>query len=224
MIKLKFFLKSAIGISLFSSVIFLAAGKINFIQGWVYYFLSIFGLVLNIFLIRNNEQLMEERSSLSANTKKWDKKILGLSVIFTLSAYIVAGLDVGRFNYSDTTGYGYIIMGSMLIIIGQIIFAVAKSQNNYFSSVARIQTDRGHKVCDTGLYKVVRHPGYLGMIISWLGFPLIFGSFFSIIPVFISIILLIIRTKLEDKMLYDELVGYTLYSSKTRYKLIPLIW
>jgi hypothetical protein len=68
MIKLKFLLKSIMGVSLFSAILFLSAGRINFIQGWIYYFVSIFGLLINIFLIRNNEQLIKGRTNLASNT------------------------------------------------------------------------------------------------------------------------------------------------------------
>jgi protein-S-isoprenylcysteine O-methyltransferase Ste14 len=88
----------------------------------------------------------------------------------------------------------------------------------------RIQKDRGHVVCDKGLYKIVRHPGYLGMIISLMGLPLITTSTWSIIPTLIAIILLLIRTSFEDKTLTDELDGYIEYTRKTRNKLIPLVW
>lgn len=110
------------------------------------------------------------------------------------------------------------------MIIGQIIFLTARSQNNFFSSVVRIQKDRGHVVCDTGLYKTIRHPGYLGMIISLIGLPFITTSIWSVIPTLIAIILLLIRTTLEDITLINELEGYDEYARKTRYKLIPLIW
>jgi protein-S-isoprenylcysteine O-methyltransferase Ste14 len=111
-----------------------------------------------------------------------------------------------------------------LIIIGQILFLTARSQNDFFSSVVRIQKDRGHVVCDTGLYKIVRHPGYLGMIISLMALPLITTSIWSIIPTLIAIVLLLIRTSLEDKTLINELDGYVEYTKKTQNKLIPFVW
>jgi len=88
----------------------------------------------------------------------------------------------------------------------------------------RIQKERGHIVCDKGLYRIIRHPGYLGMTLSLLAIPLITTSFWSIIPTLMAISLLVIRTSLEDKTLREELEGYVEYSKKTRYKLIPLIW
>ena len=111
-----------------------------------------------------------------------------------------------------------------MTLIGQILFLTARSQNKFFSSVVRIQKKRGHVVCDTGLYKMVRHPGYLGMMISLMGIPLITTSVWSIYPTIIAIILLLIRTTFEDKTLISELDGYSEYTLKTRKKLIPLIW
>jgi protein-S-isoprenylcysteine O-methyltransferase Ste14 len=88
----------------------------------------------------------------------------------------------------------------------------------------RIQKERGHVVCDTGLYKLIRHPGYLGMAISLMGLPLLTSSFWSIIPTALAIILMLVRTSLEDKTLQNELDGYIEYTLKTRYRLIPFVW
>lgn len=118
----------------------------------------------------------------------------------------------------------YNLLGAILTAFGQLLFLIAQKQNRFFSSTIRIQTGRGHIVCETGLYKLVRHPAYMGSIIQSIAFPLIFGSLCSIIPVIASVILLIIRTNLEDKTLKDELKGYREYSEKTRFKIIPLVW
>jgi len=116
------------------------------------------------------------------------------------------------------------LTGVILTITGQLLFLIAQKQNRFFSSTVRIQTDREHVVCDTGLYSFVRHPAYLGSVIQSAGFPLIIGSLWSIIPVSVLIILQLIRTSLEDRTLTAELKGYTEYSVKTRYKMIPFIW
>ncbi len=97
---IKFFLKSFAGVMFFIIIMFIAAGRLNYLQGWIYLVISIFGLVLNIFLIKNNEQLMNERASPGTNVKTWDKKILGLLALTTIAAYITAGLDSGRFHWS----------------------------------------------------------------------------------------------------------------------------
>lgn len=118
----------------------------------------------------------------------------------------------------------YLPFGVIFTVAGQLLFLTAQKQNKYFSSTVRIQTNREHLVCDTGLYKIVRHPAYLGSIIQSIGFPLLFGSLWSIIPISFSILFLITRTVLEDKTLKEELKGYIDYADKIRYKLIPYFW
>jgi protein-S-isoprenylcysteine O-methyltransferase Ste14 len=221
---LKHFVKSFLGISFFFVFMFIAAGKINYFEGWIYFAISIFGLAINIATTKNNDELISERAKPGTNTQSWDKKILGFSALLTILSYIIAGLDSGRFNWSGSFDFRITTLGVFLVIAGQIIFAIAKYQNNFFSSVVRIQTDRNHKVCDRGLYKFVRHPGYLGMTLAWIGFPLVLNSIYSSIPVLMAITLLIIRTNLEDKFLSKELIGYKQYMKKTKYRIIPFVW
>jgi protein-S-isoprenylcysteine O-methyltransferase Ste14 len=138
--------------------------------------------------------------------------------------YVIAGLDSGRFHWSPDFHWSLSLIGIILTASGQLLFLAAQKQNKFFSSTVRIQTDREHTVCETGLYKIVRHPAYMGSIIQLIGYPLLFGSLWSIIPVAILIILHLIRTYLEDKTLTSELRGYPEYSLKTRYKIVPYIW
>ena len=180
--------------------------------------------VVNYTVLRIDSELLEERAKPGEGTKSWDKAILGLSLLVTISMYITAGLDSGRYHWSPQYHWSFYILGIILTALGQLLFLIAQKQNRFFSSTVRIQTERGHTVCETGLYKMVRHPAYLGSIIQSLGFPLLFGSRWSIIPVALSIILLVTRTYLEDKTLKNELQGYLNYSQKTRYKIIPFIW
>jgi protein-S-isoprenylcysteine O-methyltransferase Ste14 len=76
----------------------------------------------------------------------------------------------------------------------------------------------------SGPYKIVRHPGYVGMGLSALAIPLILGSWWALIPGGIAAALIIIRTALEDKTLQAELPGYVEYTKQTRYRLIPGVW
>lgn len=179
---------------------------------------------MNFLMIKNDSELMTERSKAGDGAKAWDKIILGLSGITYLISVVIAGLDSGRFQWSPNFHWSIYVVGVVLTIIGQVIFLTARRENKYFSSIVRIQNDRGHRVCDTGIYKIVRHPGYLGMIISLIAMPLITGSVYSMIPIIVAISLLIVRTYFEDEALKNELAGYTGYSQKTRQRLIPKIW
>jgi protein-S-isoprenylcysteine O-methyltransferase Ste14 len=96
--------------------------------------------------------------------------------------------------------------------------------NAYFSTVVRIQTDRGQTVCSTGPYRFVRHPGYVGTILQSFGLPFLLGSLWALIPGITAVGLMIIRTSFEDRTLQSDLPGYREFVQKVRYRLIPGIW
>ena len=222
--KTKFVLNAFISYSFFSILLFVAAGTLNYFQGWLYVSVNFIATVMNILTIQSNPELMTERTRPGTGIKSWDKRILGFSFLIFVLTLLLAGLDSGRYGWSPEWNWSIYALGVCALISGQIIFLLARSENKYFSTVMRIQKERGHTVCDSGLYRVVRHPGYLGMIVSTIGLPCILGSLWSAIPTFFAIILLCMRTSFEDKTLADELEGYTAYAEKTPYKLIPLIW
>jgi protein-S-isoprenylcysteine O-methyltransferase Ste14 len=222
--KASYLIKLFLGTCLFFAVLFVSAGTLNYWQGLIYVAIGFIMLVLNSTLLRIDQELLKERAKPGENTKKWDKVILGLSFLVTISMYITAGLDSGRYHWSPDFHWGLTVIGIILTAAGQLLFLVAQKQNKFFSSTVRIQTNREHTVCETGLYRIVRHPAYMGSIIQSLGFPLLFGSLWSIIPISFSVILLVTRTYLEDKTLLNELKGYSEYSEKTRFKIFPYIW
>ena len=222
--KTNYWIKYFIGTFLFFTVIFIGAGRLVYWQGLIYVFIGLLMLVLSFTFLKVDSELLKERSKPGEGAKKWDKTLLGLSFLLTLSMYLIAGLDSGRYHWSPDFHWSLYMVGIILTVIGQLLFLIAQNQNKFFSSTVRIQTDRKHRVIETGLYKIVRHPAYLGSIIQSLGFPLIFGSLWSILPISLLIILLITRTSMEDKTLKNELIGYFEYSNKTQYKLIPYVW
>jgi protein-S-isoprenylcysteine O-methyltransferase Ste14 len=222
--KTNYLIKHFLGTFLFFAIIFASAGRIDYWQGLVYVSIGFIMFILNYTVLKIDSELLDERSKPGEGTKKWDKTILGLSFLIAISMYITAGLDSGRYHWSPDFHWSIYLLGIILTILGQLLFLIAQKQNRFFSITVRIQTDREHIVCETGLYKIVRHPAYLGSIIQSLGFPLFFGSLWSIIPICVSIILLIIRTNMEDRTLKIELKGYLEYAEKTRYKIIPYIW
>ncbi|MFV0590344.1 MAG: methyltransferase family protein [Draconibacterium sp.] len=221
---LQFIVKSFGGICFLFLILFVSAGRIDYWQAWLFLILHILMTVFGFSLMRNNIELINERFNPSTGTKWWDFIFMIVALVNYILILIIAGIDVGRFHLSPRFHYSIYIVGIFLIILGQSIFHFAKKQNHFFSSVVRIQADRGHKVCDVGLYKKVRHPGYLGAIISTMGFPLVLGSVWCIIPSICYIILFLIRTYFEDLTLIDELSGYHEYSSIVRYRIFRGVW
>jgi len=222
--KIRMLIRGLISCFIFSGILFLSAGRIMYLQGWIFLLTNIVTTLMHFFAYPNDNGLIKERSKVKEDAKSWDKLLLGISGIIYLTNIITAGLDSGRFHGSPDFGWFAYIPGIFFTISGQVVFLSALRENKFFSSIVRIQKERGHVVVASGIYKMVRHPGYLGMIISLLGIPFITGSLWSLIPTSLAIILLFVRTVLEDKTLINELEGYRQYTMKTRNKLIPWVW
>jgi protein-S-isoprenylcysteine O-methyltransferase Ste14 len=221
MTKLKAIVGSYVGVLLYAGFIFLGAWKLRYCQGLLYVVIALVGTTLSHVLEGRGSDLIVERASKAGAGQIWDKRILAAIFVVSIVTFVIAGLDSGRFGWSGRVPLGITITGVILMLVGQVLFAVAKRVNNYFSSTVRIQSDRGHKVCDQGPYRYIRHPGYLGMLVSLLAFPLLLNSYWAFIPSSVSAILLIVRTALEDRFLIHQLPGYQGYAAKTRWKLIP---
>jgi len=219
-----YILKHFAGSFFFFLIIFISAGRLNYWQGIVYVIIGLTMATIGYTVLRPDNELLNERSKPGDGTKSWDKALLGLSLLSTIAMYITAGLDSGRFHWSPDFHWIIYLLGIIFTVTGQLLFLVAQKQNKFFSSTVRIQNDREHSVCDTGLYKIVRHPAYLGSIIQSIGFPLLFGSLWSIIPASVIVIIFLVRTYLEDNTLKNELKGYPEYSEKIRYRLVPYLW
>ena len=100
----------------------------------------------------------------------------------------------------------------------------AMASNPFFATTVRIQDDRGHRVVSSGPYRLVRHPGYFGSLIYNLVIPLVLGSLWTFLPALLTIALLVLRTRLEDRTLQAELPGYPEYAAVVRHQLIPGVW
>jgi protein-S-isoprenylcysteine O-methyltransferase Ste14 len=136
----------------------------------------------------------------------------------------VAGLDVGRFHWSDSVPPALQAVGLALFAAAMVVETWAVAVNRFFSSVVRIQRYRGHRVITTGPYRYVRHPGYAAGLLLFLGGGLALGSWLALLLNLVMIPALIRRTVIEDRGLRQELEGYAQYAEKVRYRLIPGIW
>ncbi|HEY5902068.1 MAG TPA: isoprenylcysteine carboxylmethyltransferase family protein, partial [Anaerolineales bacterium] len=116
------------------------------------------------------------------------------------------------------------VLGLAVYLLGEAIFQWARYTNRFFSSVVRIQTDRGHTVCNEGPYRIVRHPGYLGGFLFTVTLGIVLGSWWASIPQVIAGLMLIWRTAREDRTLQAELPGYVGFTRETRWRLIPGVW
>lgn len=210
-------------------VLLVCGGDIRWWQAWVFSLLLVAaGVGGRIWAEWRHPGLMVERertrSLETSDVKSWDK-ILAPLMALTLSfpLVIVAGLD-HRFGWSPVFPTWLNTIGILLIALGYAFAAWALAENRFFSTMVRIQTDRGHVVCDSGPYRIVRHPGYAGSLLATPGIVLALGSAWTLIPAAFALVVAVIRTALEDRTLREELPGYREYTSRVRYRLFPGVY
>jgi protein-S-isoprenylcysteine O-methyltransferase Ste14 len=212
---------------LIPAILLLCGGDIGWWQAWVYTVLIVAaGVGSRIWAERRHPGLMAERADAvkAQGVKPWDKvlaPLMAVSISFPL--VIVAGLD-HRYGWSPAFPLWLNISGFILIAAGYGFAAWALAENRNFSGTVRIQTNRGHEVCDSGPYRIVRHPGYAGNILPLPGIALALSSVWTLIPAAIALIIAVIRTALEDRTLQEELPGYRDYARRVRYRLLPEIY
>ncbi len=196
-------------------------------QGWLFSALFIIiAIVSRVKAEKRHPGLLAERSKFGKdqNVKPWDKvlaPLMAISISFPL--FIVAGLD-HNFGWSPKFPVWLNLLGFVLIIVGYSFATWAMVENRFFSTMTRIQMDRGHVVCDSGPYQIVRHPAYSGNMLALPGIVMALGSVWTILPVIVALIITVIRTLLEDRTLQKELPGYKEYASRVHHRLIPFIF
>ncbi|RCX33018.1 protein-S-isoprenylcysteine O-methyltransferase Ste14 [Thioalbus denitrificans] len=208
-------------------VLLVCGGDFGWCQAWVYSLLIVAaGPGGRLWAERRHPGLMAERQNMEKvqRAKAWDRvlaPLMALSVSFP--PVIVAGLD-HRFDWSPEFPLWLMVLGFLLIALGYAFAAWALIENRFFSSVVRIQVERGHVVCDSGPYRIVRHPGYAGNMLALPGMALALNSLWTLVPAAVALVIAVIRTALEDRTLQDELPGYRDYARRVRYRLIPGIY
>ena len=217
-------LRLLVGILIFSALLFLPAGRIDWMEAWALLILFFtYVIILSAWGWRHDPQLMKERSKFIPEGEKWDKIIMGIYTILLFTLFITTGLDGGRFHWSNTPIFlkvlGWLGFGFAMIIGWRVMYV-----NTYLSRSVRIQEERGHQVITNGPYRFIRHPMYLGAILYVLCIPMVLDSIWSFIPSFLIVVLFIIRTALEDHTLIEKLPGYKEYTKNVQYRLIPFVW
>lgn len=205
------------------SLIFLAAGRLDYLPGWIYMAINVVIMLVMAFLLTKSPELIQERLKPGEGMKSFDRLYFALSTPLYIVALVVAGLDA-RFGWTGELPRWLYAAGMAIFLVGQAIFLWARYTNAYFSSVVRIQVERGHTVCKEGPYRYVRHPGYVGGFLFTASTGLVLGSLWACLPQFIACALLVWRTRLEDQVLLAELPGYAQYAAGTRYRLLPGVW
>lgn len=213
----------AISLAVVAAILFLAAGRWDWIGAWVYLGISLVSVMINGVLLRHSPEVVAERGQPGA-MQGWDKLVSGLwAAAQYLALPLVAGLDL-RFGWTPALGAGWPWVGALGYTAGLAISSWAMITNAFFSTAVRIQRERGQTVCRSGPYRYVRHPGYVGFMLSSLGLPILLGSWWALAPGLIATAMMVARTVFEDRLLQADLPGYQEYAHAVRYRLLPGIW
>ena len=214
----------AVGLGMFAVAVFWPAGRLGWLEGWLYMAVVGTHLLVNIlYLMRVNPELIVRRMQLGRGTKHWDKIWLAVFTPVFVIIYVVAGLDAGRFGWALMPTWVW-FAGFLLFVPGAALFTWAMAVNPFFEKTVRIQRERGHLVIDTGPYAFIRHPGYVGFCGWILSAPLLLRSGWALVPALVAVAAVVVRTALEDETLRRELVGYEAYAARVRFRLIPGLW
>ena len=214
------YLQSGLFVVAAAAALFAAAGTVAIASFWAY--LAILAVVMIVSFTALDPDLLRERMRPGGKKSPLSLRIFSL-VLFV--HWIVAGLDRGRFHWSDDVP-GW-LQGICLITVaaGYALALWAMRVNRFFSSVIRIQTDRGQHVVTTGPYAFVRHPGYTaGILIIAASGPALGSWLAAALVVTLSLPFLLHRAITEDQFLQVELAGYSDYAARVRWRLLPGIW
>jgi protein-S-isoprenylcysteine O-methyltransferase Ste14 len=206
------------------ALVFVPAGRIDWIPGWIFIAVLVGALGFSALLMtRLNPVIFRARSRFQPGTKTWDLVLLAVLLPAMVAEIPVATLDAGRMRWSDVPLW-VVLLGYVLLLGSIAVTAWAQAVNPYFEPGVRIQEERAQQVISSGPYKFVRHPGYSAAIVMFIAMPLALASWWALLPAALASALLIVRTRLEDGLLRAELSGYADYASRTRYRLMPGLW
>ena len=204
----------------------LISGRWNWWEAWVYGLNGVLGFAISRALAaRRHPDLLAERARFLQlkDAKPWDKFLAPFLGLGGGLLPLTVGLDA-LFGWSTPYSLPAKIAALAAILAGYALASYALIENRFFSGMVRIQTERGHQVVSSGPYRWLRHPGYAGALLSYLATPIFLDSQWAFLPALLLLIILVVRTFLEDRFLQNELSGYREYARRVRFRLLPGVW
>ena len=204
-------------------VLLISSGDSRWPQAWIFFgLLTAMTFLFHLAVVIPDPDLYNERGVISDKSEKWDRLLLAAYALNGYLAILAMGLD-HRLGWTSMSDFWF-IPGAILMALSFTLSAWSMRVNHFFSSVVRVQDDRGHHVCDRGPYSVIRHPGYFSGFLYYLGSPLMIGSLLGFLFTIINISIFVYRIKREEQVLGTGLAGYEAYHKKVRYRLLPGVW
>jgi len=220
----RYAIRETMGIVGMGVALFWSAGRIDWWPAWASMAVMLAWIAATaIVIFRLNPGLLAERLGPRRGAKPWDMAIMSVLGLMQLARYIVAGLDQ-RYGWTGGLPLTAQIAALTVCVLGYALVVWATASNTFFSQIVRIQSERGHIVVTGGPYHHLRHPAYLGAILYELAVPVLLASWWALTASGINVVLLILRTALEDRTLQAELAGYRDYARQVHHRLLPGVW
>ena len=212
--------KFTCGLVMVALLIFLPAGTVNFVKGWLLMGL-LFGpmLIAGFVMLFKSPEFLAKRLDVKEK-QSTQKGVIAVSGLMFIAGFVVAGLDY-RFGWSQMPA-PVTVIASVLFLIAYALYAEVMRENAYLSRT--IKVEEGQTVVDTGLYGIVRHPMYMASILLFLMMPIVLGSWYALIVFAVYPAVIVVRLKDEEELLTRELSGYAEYKKKVKYRILPFIW
>lgn len=213
-------IKYIIGIVAVGLLLFLPAGGLGYVNGWIFMgLLFVPMLVLGIVLLFKSPDLLEKRLS-AKEGEATQKIVVALAGLLFVGGFVVAGLD-HRFGWTDVPMWA-VIVASVILLVSYALYAEVMRENAYLSRTIEVQDNQ--KVVDTGLYGIVRHPMYAVTVWLFLAIPVVLGSWWALLCFVPYVPVIIVRILNEEKVLEASLEGYSAYKKKVKYRILPFVW
>jgi protein-S-isoprenylcysteine O-methyltransferase Ste14 len=201
-------------------LLFLPAGTFNYWQVYVY-----FGIILTLalgamaYFLKHDPELIERRLRMREEQATQQAVILSLMVVVILGV-VIPGLD-RRFGWSEVPTA--VVLLADAVVAGSYLFtALVMKTNSYASRI--VEVEEGQQVIRTGPYAVVRHPMYASATLMFFATPIALGSWWGLLPMTAVPLVLVPRILNEEKVLREELKGYTDYCNEVRWRILPYVW
>jgi protein-S-isoprenylcysteine O-methyltransferase Ste14 len=189
---------------------------------WLWAYVSVCSAAAAYALLSIDEDLAKER--FRPPNAGADRLAVRFLRLVALSHLVVGALDTGRWHLTPPVPAAVRIVALVGMATGLVMFYRAMRENRFFSAVVRIQDDRGHRVVDSGPYRVVRHPGYAGLILVPPFSGMALGSWVAVAIGLIMSALVVRRVLFEDSFLRHNLDGYAAYAQRVPHRLVPGVW
>ena len=219
-LKTRLLLRSVIAVIFVAVILFIPAGSLRYWQGWAFMVILFLPMpITSVYFLKRDPQLVERRLRTEEKIGEQKTIIRGVQLL-AFGSSAIPGLDY-RFDWSRVPLW-LAILSQLFVFAGYLITLWVMKENSFASRT--VQVEEGQRVISTGPYRLVRHPMYFGAVLMLLFTPLALGSWWAFPGFLLVVPLIVLRLLNEEKMLCQDLPGYSDYCLRTRSRLLPLLW